>query len=224
MQARDSAPFMLPPMFPSSRRRYVRAPPRYVYEYILHILREEIGVNEEEIKPLDRSTLKISLGGRIGVGLTVEISQEGEISLLSLRFRYRRILLSAALLLIAAVGLSLLFGSPLVLLIAAAILPIAYHASLEAVRFLDVLNETLPFLEEEYSRRALIKDRERWKKHLSRVQEIYEKLLKRHIDIWGNANVLKYKIEDYQSKGLTYEEAIIRIAEEEGVITEKREV
>jgi hypothetical protein len=211
-------------MFPSSRRRYVRAPPRYVYEYILHILREEIGVNEEEIKPLDRSTLKISLGGRIGVGLTVEISQEGEISLLSLRFRYRRILLSAALLLIAAVGLSLLFGSPLVLLIAAAILPIAYHASLEAVRFLDVLNETLPFLEEEYSRRALIKDRERWKKHLSRVQEIYEKLLKRHIDIWGNANVLKYKIEDYQSKGLTYEEAIIRIAEEEGVITEKREV
>jgi hypothetical protein len=47
--------------------------------------------------------------------------------------------------------------------------------------------------------------------------------VKRHIDTWGNTNVLKYKIEDYQSKGLTYEEAIIRIAEEEGVITDEHE-
>ena len=222
MKGGYTAASMLPPLFPSSRHRYVRAPPSHVYEYILHVLKDEIGIGEGEIKHIDGSTLETSLGGRVGIGLTIRTSQEGDITLLRLRFSYRRILLSAVFLLIAAVGFSLLLGSPLIMMIAAVILPVAYRANLEAVRFLDILNETIPFFEEEYSRRVLMRGRERWRKHLGRAQEIYRRLLKRHMDTWGDTNVLKYKIEDYQSRGLTYEEAIIRIAEEEGVILDEQ--
>ncbi len=218
MQAVDQDSSILPPIFPSSRHRYVKVPPRYLYQYILHILRKKIELDEEKIKPTNGSALTANLGGKIGVNLTVNISQEGDISLLSLRFRYGRIITSAALLLIAAAGLSLLFSSPLFLLITAAVLPIAYHANLEAVKFLDILNETLPFFEEEYSRQSIMKDKEKWKRHMKKVRKIYEKLVKKHMDVWGDTNILNYKIKNYQSRGLTYEESIIMIAEEEGVI------
>ena len=80
-----------------------------------------------------------------------------------------------------------------------------------------VLNEILPLAEKEYARQSLLKERERLRRSGVDVAALYEKLKRKHIETWGDINILKYKIEEYQSAGFTYEEAIIKIAEEEGV-------
>jgi len=213
-------PSVLPPIFPSYRRRYMRVPPEYAYECIVNVLRKNLELNDEEIKHLGNLTLKTNLGGKIGVKLTIQIAREGEISLLNLRFNYRKIAVLVSSLFGAGIILSLFFNSPLPMLGAAVFLPIAYQVNLEVIRFLDVLNEILPFLEQEYARQILLKNRERWRRSRRDIEALYEKLRKKHIETWGNTNVLRYKIEEYQSIGLTYEEAIMKIAEEEGIITE----
>ncbi|HIE18188.1 TPA: hypothetical protein EYP75_00525 [Candidatus Bathyarchaeota archaeon] len=198
----------------------MRVPPEYAYECIVNVLRKNLELNDEEIKHLGNLTLKTNLGGKIGVKLTIQIAREGEISLLNLRFNYRKIAVLVSSLFGAGIILSLFFNSPLPMLGAAVFLPIAYQVNLEVIRFLDVLNEILPFLEQEYARQILLKNRERWRRSRRDIEALYEKLRKKHIETWGNTNVLRYKIEEYQSIGLTYEEAIMKIAEEEGIITE----
>jgi len=219
MRVQNEPPSVLPPMFPSYRRRYLRVPPEYAYKCILYILTEDLEIKADEIQHLDNFALRTNLGGKIGAYLTVRIDQEGDISVLNLSFKYRNILILAASLFAAAVVSSILFSTPLPMLSIAVFLPFAYQVNLGVIRFLDILNEALPFLEREYARQALLKDRERWKKRREKIPALYEKLRKKHIETWGNTKVLKYKIEEYQSMGLTYEEAIVKIAEEEGIIT-----
>jgi len=218
MRVQKESPSVLPPMFPSNRRRYLRVPPEYAYKCILSILTEDLEIKADEIQQLGCLALRRNLSGKIGAYLTVRIDQEGDISVLNLSFKYRNILILAASLFAAAVVSSILFSTPLPMLSIAVFLPFAYQVNLGVIRFLDILNEALPFLEQEYVRQTLLKDRERWKKYREDISALYEKLRKKHIENWGNMNVLKYKIEEYQSIGLTYEEAIIRIAEEEGII------
>ena len=220
MKTQEKPLSLLPPLFPSSRRRYVMIPPKHLYEYIINLLREDLGLKDADIRQRDDMTLEINLGGRIGANLKAWITSEGDTSVLNINFRYGKLILLASTIFSAAIVLSILFGTFLPMLIVAALLPMAYNVNLEAVRFLDVLNETLPFLEREYNRQILLMDRDRLRRYLGKAQELYEKLCKRHISIWGNVNVLKYKIEEYQSLGLTYEEAIIKIAEEEGLIVD----
>jgi len=220
MRVQREPPSVLPPIFPSYRRRYVRIPPEYAYKCVVHILKENLELKDDEIKHLGNLTLRTNLGGKIGVNLTIHIAREGEISVLNLSFKYGKMAVLAASLFGVAVILSLLFSTPLPILGIAIFLPVAYQVNLAVIRFLNVLNETLPFLEQEYARQILLKDRERWRKHRGDIQALYEKIRKKHIETWGDTNVLKYKIEEYQSIGLTYEEAIIRIAEEEGIITD----
>ena len=220
MHDREKSNFILPPMFPSSRRRYVRVPPEYVHEYLIHLLKENLQLKNEGIKQDDFS-LGVNLGGKLGASLSIHITSEGDVSILNLSFKYGKITVLAVSLFSAAVILSVLFSSAVPMLGIAILLLLAYRVNLEVIRFLDFLNENLPFLEKEYHRQVLMKNRERWRKHLKYAREFYEKLRKRHIEIWGNTNVLDYKIKDYQSRGLTYEEAIIKIAEEEGVISDQ---
>ncbi len=220
MFAQETPPSILPPMFPSSRRRYVRVPPEYVYEHVIHLLREDLGLKDAEIKHLDNLALEMNLSGKIGVNVAVHIASEGDISVLNVTFGYRKISVLAASLVSAMIILSILFRTLIPVLGIVILFPIAYRVNLEVIRFLDSLNGTLPFLEQEYNRQILMKDREKLRRHIADAQALYEKLRKRHIEAWGNTNVLRYKIEEYQSMGLTYEEAIIRIAKEEGVITD----
>ena len=193
----------------------MHAPPEYAYQCIIHILREKMGCSK--IRRIGELSLKTRLSSYIGAVLTVQISHEGGISILDLRFNYARVIFSAALLLGTTIILSLLSNSVLPILGAAVFLPIAYKANNDAVKFLMVLNEILPFAEEEYARQSLLKERERLRRSGVDVAALYEKLKRKHIETWGDINVLKYKIEEYQSAGFTYEEAIIKIAEEEGV-------
>jgi len=193
----------------------MHAPPEYAYQCIIHVLREKMGCSK--IRRIGELSLETRLSSYIGAVLTVQISHEGGISILDLRFNYARVILSAALLLGTTIILSLLSNSVLPILGAAAFLPIAYKANNDAVEFLMVLNEILPLAEKEYARQSLLKERERLRRSGVDVAALYEKLKRKHIETWGDINVLKYKIEEYQSAGFTYEEAIIKIAEEEGV-------
>ena len=220
MSGQEKPAPVLPPMFPSMRRKYVRVPPEYAYKYIIHILTEDLGLKDTKIKHLGDLSLGTSLGGKFGASLKVNITREGDISVLNIRFQYGKIMGLATSLFIAAVLISLSLGTSWPMLGVAILLPLTYQANIEVVKFLSVLNETLPFLEQEYAHQVLLKDRERWRKHKRNIKELYEKLRKKHIETWGNTEVLKYKIEEYQSMGLSYEEAIIKIAEEEGVITD----
>ncbi|RLI12840.1 hypothetical protein DRO35_02005 [Candidatus Bathyarchaeota archaeon] len=208
-------PPAIQPIFPSYRRRYMHAPPEYAYKCIIHMLKENMSCSE--IKRIGELSLRTRLSGYFGAVLSVQISREGEISILDLRFNYIRVILFAALLLGATIVLSLLSRSVLPMLGAAAFLPIAYKVNGDAVKSLMVLNETLSFAEKAYVRQGLLKERERLRRSKVNAAVLYEKLRRKHIKTWGDTNVLKYKIEEYQSAGFTYEEAIIKIAEEEGV-------
>ena len=104
-------PPTIQPIFPSHRRRYMHASPEYAYQCIIHVLREKMGCSK--IRRIGELSLETRLSGYIGAVLTVQISHEGEISILDLRFNYARVILSAALLLGTTIILSLLSNSVL---------------------------------------------------------------------------------------------------------------
>ena len=210
---------LLPSIFPSSRQRYLRVPPEYAYGCIVDALRRNLKLEDVEIKHLGDLTLMTCLGGKFGAGLKVHVASEGDVSVLNIIFSYRKMAFLASSLFAAMVALSLLFNTPMPMLGILILFPLAYHTSFEVTRFLDALNEGLPLIEREYIREILLKNRGRWRKHLKDVQKLYGKLCEKHLETWGSTNVLKYKIEEYQSMGLTYEEAIIKISEEEGILT-----
>jgi len=210
---------LLPSIFPSSRQRYLRVPPEYAYECIVDVLRRNLEIEDAEIKHLGDLTLMTCLGGKFGADLKVHVTPEGDISVLNIIFSYRKIAFLGSFLFAAMVGLSLLFNTPLPMLGTIILFPLSYHTSFEVTRFLDALNEGLPLIEREYIREILLKNRARWRKHIKDIQKLYRKLCEKHLETWGSTNVLRYKIEEYQSMGLTYEEAIIKISEEEGILT-----
>jgi len=218
MHLQEKPVSLLPSMFPSNRQRYLRVPPEYAYECVVHILRRNLKLRDEEIKHLGNLALRASLGGKIGVNLKVHVVPEGDISVLNFIFSYRKMAFLASSLIAVMVILSLSFNTPAPMLGLLILVPIVYHIGFEVTDFLDVLNEELPLIEREYVRETLLKNRKRLRKHLKDVQKLYEKLCKKHVETWGSTNILKYKIEEYQSMGLTYEEAIIKISEEEGII------
>jgi len=207
-----------PSMFPSNKQRYFRVPSEYAYECIVDILKRNLKLSDAEIKHLDSLTLKANLGGKVGVNLKVQIIPEGSISILNIRFSYGKLVILASFLIAMMVILSFLFSNPAPMMILLVLVPIIYRVRFNVTRFLNALNEGLPLLEREYLRQALLENRARWQKHLKDAEELYEKLRKKHIETWGSINVLRYKIEEYQSMGLTYEEAIIKISEEEGIL------
>jgi len=223
MRLQEKPVSVLPPMFPSNRRRYVRVPPKHAYECVIYTLKERFNLEDSEIRQLDDLSLETDLGGKIGARVSVHVIQEGDISVINLSFRYRKMAFFASSLLAAAIILCLLFNMPILMLSVAILIPMAYHVNFEVVRLLDALNEFLPLIEEKYTRQTLLKDRERWRKYQKDVQSLYEKLCRKHLETWGDTNVLKYKIEEYQAMGLTYEEAVIKIAEEEGIIVKNNE-
>jgi len=218
MSIQEKPVYFLPSMFPSKRQRYIRVPPKYAYESLVHILKKNLKLKDTEIKHLGDLTLRARLGGKLGVDLKVHVIPEGDISLLNFIFSYRKMAFLVAFLLAATILLSLLFNTLVPMLGLFLLIPIALHINLEVTKFLEILSKGMPLIEQEYAREVLLKNRERWRRHLKDAQKLYEKICRKHVETWGNLNVLKYKIEEYQSMGLTYEEAIIKISEEEGIL------
>lgn len=192
--------------FPSRLQKFVRVPPGWLYEMLSQFLGEA-----------KEGAFRVNVGGRTGVTLRVRLVPEGDSSSLDLDFSYRGLMIMVLLALIVVVGLCLLFSSAIPLAGLIIILLVAYRAGLETNEFIREFNNVLIGLEAEYARKSLMEDRIRWQMNPKDINDLYRRLREKHIKVWGNTFILEYKIGEYQRHGLTRDEAIRKIAEEEGI-------
>lgn len=203
----------MPHPFPSALRKFVRVPAEEAYKALSQILEEPSGG-----KPEEENLFKAKVGKGVGVSLKIRLIPEGEAASLEIKFHYRGLILLISAALAASIGLSLLASSLAPLALGAVATPILiYRAGSNIEEFLKYFDDVLRGLESEYARRKLMEDRIRWQRSPKNVNHLYEKLRERQIKIWGSTYILEYKIKEYQRLGLTREEAIRKIAEEEGV-------
>jgi len=203
--------------FPSRTRKYVRLTPEQAYDTMIHLMREnakaEIIEDRKEATPF----IKARLGGRIGATVSLGMFPEGDVTALEFGFSYRTALFASLVVLVASIGLSVRFWTPIPAVGSAVIPLFAFKANLAVGNFLNAINEALPYIEREYARKALMRDRKRWQSEPKDTEELFRRLSEKHMRTWGNTNVLWYKINEYQRQGLVYNEAVRRIAEEEGI-------
>jgi len=204
-------------MFPSTLRKYVRLGAEEAYESIVFLLQENLKADSVESKQTEPLSLKAKIGGALGVAVEVRVFPEGGVSALEFGFSYRQLLLSSIIVLAACVAVSLVSRTAIPLVGLAFILVLGYRVNYSARSFLDIVNEALPHLERESARRALIENRKRWQLEPKDTSDLYQRLREKHVKTWGNTNVLEYKIAEYESQGLTRNEAIRKTAEEEGI-------
>lgn len=203
----------MPYSFPSTFRKFVRIPIEQTYKALSQVLEE---VYDEKLGK--EKIFKTNIGKGVGVTVKIRLLPEGEISSLEFNFDYRGLILIILAVLAASIGLCLLISSFTLLVFNLIAIPVlTYRASFAIERFLSNFNEILRGLEIEYGRRKLMEDRMRWQRSPKNVNDLYKRLCEKYIKIWGDIYALKYKMEEYQSQGLTREEAIRKIAEEEGV-------
>ncbi len=211
------APQILSPILPSFRQKYIRVPAEYANRCIMRILRENFGLRNEEIEHYNLG-LNARIGGFLGVDLKVQLSSEGEVTLVTLRFSYKRVTLALALIFFIATVVSLAFRSALPLAAAFLVFPAIYRANLEANKLLSLISKVAPLLEREFERQSILKERKRLSEFEINIDDLYKRLCRRHMEVWGSLNVLEYKLREYRSKGFSHEEAILKVAEEEGMI------
>ncbi len=204
-------------VLPSRTRKYVRLTPEQAYEALMHLLRENAEAGSIQGKEGKTPSIRAKLGGWIGVTVKLEILPEGDVSSLEFRFSYRSLLFASIVVLVTVIGLSLVLRTPVPAVGSALILAIAFTANSVVVRFLDTVNMVLPHIEREYARRALLEDRRRWESEPKDTAELFRRLSEKHNRTWGNTNVLLYKIKEYERQGLMHNEAVRKIAEEEGI-------
>ena len=207
---------ILSPILPSFRQKYIRVPAEYANRCIMHVLKENFGLRSEEIE--HNKGFNVRIGGFLGVDLKVQLSSEGEVTLITFRFSYKRVILTLALIFIIAAVASLSFYSALPLVAALLAFPAIYRANSEANRLLSLINEVAPLLECEFERQSILKERKKLREFEVNIDDLYKRLCRRHMEVWGSLNVLEYKLREYQSKGFSHEEAILKVAKEEGVI------
>ena len=210
-------PQILSPILPSFRQKYIRVPAEYAGRCVMHILRENFGLGDEEINHHNLS-FTARIGGFLGVDLKIQLSDEGEVTLMTFRFSYKRVILVLALIFIITAVVSLAFSSAIPLVGVLLAFPVIYRANYEANRFLSLINEAAPLLEREFECRSVLKEKRRLREFDINIENLYKRLCRRHMEVWGSLNVLEYKMREYQSKGFSYEEAILKVAEEEGMI------
>ena len=203
----------MPYLFPSVLQKFIRVPIKEVYEALSQFLEEACSGRSDEEK-----TFKANVGKGVGVALKIQLLPEGEASLLTLKFNYRGLILIILASLAVSIGLSLFTSSFIPLFLSVVLMPIfAYRASSAVERFLDEFSKILHGLEIEYARRKLMEDRVKWQRSPKNVNDLYERLCEIHMKTWGDTFTLEYKIKEYQRQGLTRNEAIRKIAEEEGI-------
>ncbi|MEM1989587.1 MAG: hypothetical protein QW782_02995 [Candidatus Bathyarchaeia archaeon] len=169
-----------------------------------------------------------SVGKGICATVRMQLIPEGEVSSIEFDFSYRR-LIFAILALIASliiVGLSLSSLMPPFLLATLSFVALSIISLFiilwmkeELNEFLKNINEILLALESEYSRRKLMEDKIRWRSASVDAEKLYRELHEKYIKTWGSAFILEYKIREYMDRlGLTRDEAIMKVSEEEGLL------
>lgn len=197
--------------FPSRFRKFVRVPVNWLSEALSQFL----GGLHEEIN--GERVFKTNVKGGLGVKLKLRIIPEGDFSSLEFDFNYRSLIFMVFAIFILLVGLSLIFSSivPLTGLIAIPLL--IYVVGFKVNNFISEFSGILLGLEAEYARRKLMEDRIRWQSNPKDIDDLYRRLREKYIKIWGSTYALEYKMNEYQRQGLTRNEAVRKIAEEEGV-------
>ncbi|MBS7634525.1 hypothetical protein KEJ34_03375 [Candidatus Bathyarchaeota archaeon] len=203
---------MFLPRFPSRLRRFVRVPADYIHENLPRFLSN---VHEEESD--GSKFFRANISGGIGAKLRVYVLPEGEVSSMDLRFDYRGLALILILLLVILIGLSLALSSITPLFGVLLILLLIYKVNFAVENLLNDLSNILLGFEIEYARKRLMEERARWQQNPKDVSELYRRLCEKHIKTWGNTYALEYKINEYQKEGLTKEESIRKVAEQEGI-------
>jgi hypothetical protein len=203
---------MFLPRFPSRLRKFIRVPADYIFENLPQFLS---GMREEESDGL--KFFRANVSGCIGAKIKLYVVPEGEISSLDLRFEYRSLVFVLILLFVISAGLSLVLSSIFPLFGVILILILIYRVSFSVENLLNDLGNILHGFEIDYARKKLMEERLRWQRNPKDVSELYRRLCEKHIRTWGNTYALEYKINEYQREGLTKEEAIRKVAEQEGI-------
>jgi hypothetical protein len=216
--SQETHPYTRYLLFPSRTRKYVRITAQQAYESANSLLGEISGSEILESSQDQTLMTKARLDGGFGATVTIRVFPEGDVSALDLAFSYGRAMYAAVAVgvIIILVGL-LVIQSIFIISGFLFLIPIIYIANYSAVRFLDLVNKTLPFIEKEFALKALMADRERWEAQPKDTEALYKRLGEKHLKTWGNTKVLEYKIKEYQTLGLSRNEAIMKTAEEEGV-------
>jgi len=210
-------PQILSPILPSFRQKYIRVPAEYANRYMMHILRENFGLKDEDISHHNLS-FTMRIGGFLGADLNVQLSDESEVTLMTFRFSYKRVILTLALIFIITAVVSLAFSSAIPLVGILLAFPAIYKVNFEVNRLLSLINEAAPLLERKFERESILKEKRKLREFDVNIDDLYRRLCKRHMEVWGSLNVLEYKMREYQSKGFSYEEAVLKVAREEGMI------
>jgi hypothetical protein len=213
VESTPSTPYLL---FPSRTRKYVRLTGQQAYETVNNLLSEVSSSKTSEPSREEPMIVKAKLGV-LGAAVTIRIFPEGDVSSLDFAFSYKRAAYATVAVGFIVALLGLAFQSILAILGLALVIPLILNANNSAINFLDLVNKTLPFVEKEVGQKALTADRERWKAQPKDTDVLYKRLSEKHVDTWGDTKVLEYKIAEYQTLGLTRDEAIRKAAEEEGI-------
>lgn len=200
--------------FPLKKKKYIHLSPKEAEESIMPIIQEKYALDSQEFN--ESAVFRAKLG-ILGIIVEIKILPEGSISVLDFSFRYQNMFFLVSFILFAIVSLSIYYSSPIPIFIAVFIPYLFFIVNYKVNRFLTILNEVLPHVEQEYKRQILSNKRRRWKQEPKNIQYLYEKLSKKYEKIWGNTNILDYKISECKKSGLYYEETIRKIAEEEGI-------
>lgn len=199
-------------------RKFVRVPSKEVYSSLLYLLEQDLdaSVESEEETMLITAKLK-GIAKVVGFTVHIRVLPESEASTLELSFSYRSFIFVAFALLISMIVLStaLLSMIPLVGIVVLSLL--MHNLGSASSEFLRSVSDFLLLLERDRDQKLLAESRKRWQADSRKVDDIYKTLLDRHVKVWGDARVLDYKISEYMRTGLTREEAIRKVADEEGI-------
>jgi hypothetical protein len=201
-------------------RKFIRVPSERVYRDLSYFLQEDLGasnvVNQED------SLLIIAKKGILSViriKIEIHIQPEGEASKVELNFGYRNFLAAALALLSFLVLVSVVSLSFIPLLVIIPLIMLMQILGSGAVTsFATSISEFLLLLEKSHAKEQLNEARRRWQADARGISDLYERLAAAHTEIWGHTRVLEYKISEYMEEGLTREEAIRRVADDEGTL------
>lgn len=209
--------FTITRFFLSDFRRFIRVPPEETYDKLIRYIYSDTKAKRIHVRKEDVSVTAKLLNEIFGINMNICVIPEKEASTVRFNFRYRNFILFFFACLIPTVALTTVLGTMMLFFGVALLFVLTYMVGHAASHFLDLAIEFLFHLENEYSRRLLAESRRRWKSTPKDLDVLYAKLREKHIKTWGDTYVLKYKIDDYMRKGLTREEAIRKICEDEGV-------
>jgi len=203
--------------FPSRIQKFVRLTSKQAYESLLYLTGQKTSTENFQSETEEKPYVKAKIGSAIGTTVNIRILPEDGACTLLFSFSYRVLLVTILAVMAAVSALSLTLNTAVPMAGSIIVLPLILWVNAGVSRFLDTVNETLPRLEEEYARMALMEARERWQREPKDTEALYRKLREKHVKMWGKTYASDYKIAEYERQGLTREEAIRKTAEEEGI-------